>query len=87
LIQAVTEERFTGHRVEDGIIVAMGHPPYQVREIAGTVELRFSKPQVRRVNALNLNGEREREIDLQKTNSGTVSIKLPPNHLYTVIER
>jgi hypothetical protein len=86
LVQAMTEEKPTDFATEpasDGVkrITNLGHDPWLIREIQGT--LRFKRPDAARlkVTALDLNG-------YQTDAAGTAAaLKLLPGVVYYLIEK
>jgi hypothetical protein len=89
LIQAVTEERMFGTRTENGVIQSVGRPPWNVKRIDATVTLRLNDTPLKRVVALDGNGEATADpVDFKggQANQPLV-IQLPGDRLYTLIER
>jgi hypothetical protein len=85
LIQAVTEDRPYGFRVEDGVIKSLGRAPFGVRNVDATVTLRFSDDAETVARSLDENGYAIAE--LSRSTSDTVTFRLSPNALYTVVTR
>jgi hypothetical protein len=86
LLQVMTEERPSGFRTEPGSggstqITSIGHDPWLVREVEGTV--RFQRPDANRLSvvALDPNG------DSAKALGNAVSISLDPHTIYYLITR
>lgn len=83
LIQAVTQEQLTGFTHTDGgEITSLGRLPWLMKSIDATVTLP-PVPPVRRAIALDTNGQATG--DAVQFEAGVVT--LPPDRLYTVIER
>ncbi|HEX6972033.1 MAG TPA: hypothetical protein VF234_07420, partial [Limnochordia bacterium] len=86
LVQALTEDQPYGFRVDQGRIVALGGPPFEVRRIDAAVELRVAGPI--RVVALDENGyARPDPVAVTAESGGGVRIQLRPDALYHVILR
>lgn len=86
LIQAMTEDRPYGFRVEDGTITDLGSAPFGVRKIDATVRLPRNMDAYEAV-VLDENGyDTGRRIDLRPDDEG-VRLDLPQEALYTVVRR
>ena len=99
LLQAATHERFTGFatqpvRDDKGSargITGLGGPPIQLQSVhaIATLAPRPDAPSVRRVIALDGNGQ-PTDTPVSHTGDGITTpliITLPPQHLYTLIQR
>ena len=85
LIQAFTEERPYGYRVEGGRITDLGQPPFGVRKIDAAVTL--TGPAVSQVTVLGPNGyPADKTAATDRVRRGT-RVRLAPDALYHVIER
>ncbi len=85
LVQAVTEEKPYGWRVEGGTIADLGGPPMLVRNLDATVTLKGGGPWTAR--ALDAHGY-PRDVRVAVTREGgATSVTLPADGLYTVLER
>ena len=80
LVQAFTEEKFSGADWSNGKITAMGHRPLMIRDIDATVT--FRDP-VKSVTVLDEQGYEKAPGDIQ---SGTRFV-LPRNALYSIVTR
>ncbi len=85
LVQAFTEERPYGYRVEGGRITDLGQPPFGVRKIDASVTL--SGPPASKVTAIDPNGyPTDKAVTTDRVRRGT-RVRLAPGALYHVIER
>jgi hypothetical protein len=86
LVQAVTEERLHGFKVEQGKIVDLGKWPFVLRRIDGAVTLRRSGLEAGRVKvvALDGNGRAMGEVAAQVTGEG-VSFQLRGDAMHHVV--
>ena len=84
LLQAFSEEQSYGWKVANGKIEDVGGPPLNVRNIEATISLKLSGPL--KATALDEHGYARKTID-PKIENGTVTITLPADSLYTIIEK
>ncbi|MEO1235210.1 MAG: hypothetical protein AAFX76_00320 [Planctomycetota bacterium] len=89
LIQAVTEEKLQGFAAPDGTITDLGRPPWNLKRVAARVTLDLTDAPVRRVVALDGNGQATADAVTHEGDGVTqpLTVTLPPDRLYTVIER
>jgi hypothetical protein len=86
LLQAMSEEKSTDFQTEPGSegdlrIVSIGHDPWLVREIEGTVRFNRSDAGKLTVTALNFNGDALKPVGFGS------DIRLAPNTVYYLITR
>jgi hypothetical protein len=87
LIQAVTEDRPFGWKVQDGRITDLGTAPLGVRQIDATITLRLQGDAPIQVQALDENGYgAARKVRLTGTAS-EYQVQLSPDSLYHVLTR
>ncbi len=84
LIQAMTEEKCYGWRVEGGRIADLGGYPITVREIDATVTLKRAGL-LRAAHVLDEHGY-VRERGTPARTGGLMKIRLAPEAIYTVVE-
>lgn len=88
LIQAVTEERFTGFtHTEAGEITSLGRLPWQVKKIDATVTFRHHAMPIKKITALDAHGQATSDLVSTTIGDDSVIVTLPADRLYTIIER
>jgi len=85
LIQAMTEERPFGWQVKGNRIVNLGGYPMNVRRIDATVTLE-GRHSVKTVTVLDAHGYPRTKLKPERTAAG-YRIKLPPDAIYTIVEK
>ena len=86
LIQSMTEDRPYGFRDEDGKITDLGSAPFGVRLIDGSVRIAIADGEYEAA-VLDENGYHASAWGDAEFTDGSVTLRLPPDFLYTVVRR